>query len=219
MREGISRAAARDLAARLAELRSRHRDATSHEAVADIVINVLATMQGDLSGPETTLLAEVEKIGRTIAAAKEEIAALRVEDINSAFIPSATDELDAIVEATAQATNQILDSCETVERVIAGMDAGSAEPLQRAVTAIYEACSFQDITGQRISKVVTTLKSIEERINRIILTFGDQAPQLTAPPTAAPAAASGEALLLNGPQLPGNGVDQAEIDRLLASFD
>ncbi|WP_337877544.1 protein phosphatase CheZ [Elioraea sp.] len=204
------------LADRLATLRARHRDATTPEAVAEIVEQVLATMTGDLTASEATLLAEVEQIGRTIAAVKQEIASLQVEDINRAFIPSATDELDAIVEATAQATNEILDCCETFERAAAELGGAQGEALTAAVTRIYEACSFQDITGQRITKVVRTLKSIEERIAAIIATFSERAPDGGMAPRPAPADASS---LLNGPQLPGNGVDQAEIDRLLASFD
>jgi chemotaxis protein CheZ len=210
---GASRSA---LAERLAALRARHRDATTPEAVAEIVEQVLATMHGDLTASEATLLAEVEQIGRTIAAAKQEIASLKVEDINRAFIPSATDELDAIVEATAQATNEILDCCETFETVAGELGGETGEALQAAVTRIYEACSFQDITGQRITKVVRTLKSIEERIAAIVATFSDRA---AGAEPAAQVATDGESSLLNGPQLPGNGVDQAEIDRLLASFD
>jgi chemotaxis protein CheZ len=210
---GAGRAA---LAERLAALRARHRDATTPEAVAEIVEQVLATMHGDLTASEATLLAEVEQIGRTIAAAKQEIASLKVEDINRAFIPSATDELDAIVEATAQATNEILDCCETFEKAASELGGEKGEALQAAVTRIYEACSFQDITGQRITKVVRTLKSIEDRIAAIVATFSDRAVGAEPP---AQVAAGPEASLLNGPQLPGNGVDQAEIDRLLASFD
>lgn len=203
---------------RLEEIRRRHRDATTPEAVAEIVYEVLGTMHGDISGPEAALLAEVEQIGRTIAAAKREIAALRVEDIKVAFIPSATDELDAIVEATAKATHEILDSCETLESVLPALQGAHAEAAQSAVTRIYEACSFQDITGQRITKVVRTLKSIEERIERIVSTFSEGLPATDAAPVSRPPA-DPEMSLLNGPQLPGNGVDQAEIDRLLASLD
>jgi chemotaxis protein CheZ len=207
------------LAERLAALRERQRDATSAEEVAAVVETVLATMHGDLTQTEATLLSEVEQIGRTIAAAKQEIAALHVEDINGSFIPSATDELDAIVEATARATHEILDACETFEAVSAALDGDMGERLQAATTRIYEACSFQDITGQRITKVVSTLKTIEDRIAAIIDAFGGRLPGDAR--TAAPDTPdrTGEASLLNGPQLPGNGVDQAEIDRLLASFD
>ena len=89
--------------------------------VAEVVHAVLATMSGDLSAQETSLLAEVEELGHTIACAKAEIAALRVDDITDSHIPFATDELDAIVEHTATATNAILDSCETLDDVAAAL--------------------------------------------------------------------------------------------------
>ena len=54
----------------------------------------------------------------------------------------------------------------------------SGEPaakLQDATTRIYEACSFQDITGQRITKVVAALKAIEAKVAQIVATFGSRA--------------------------------------------
>ena len=87
--------------------------------------------------------------------------------------------------------------------------------MQDAVTKIYEACSFQDITGQRITKVVTTLKAIEGKVAQIITTFGVQVG--TADAREGPPVANG-AELLNGPQLPSNAMDQSDIDKLLASF-
>ena len=184
---------------------------------------VLATMAGDLTAKESVLLAELEGLGRTIARAKAEIAALKVEDIRDAHIPSATDELDAIVEHTAHATNEILDCCETLEQLQTDLSGEAADKLQGAVTRIYEACSFQDITGQRIGKVVTALKAIEGRIESVVAAAsGMPGPNAAPAPAAAPAQdnkrTEGEKLA-NGPQLPGAGVSQSEIDRLLASFD
>lgn len=206
--EGGLRAAMAD---RLAALRAAHADAASPEAITDVVEAVLSTMRGGLSAPEAALLAEVEQLGRTIAQAKQEIAALNVDDINSAIIPSATDELDAIVAATAGATNEILDAVETVEAVAGQVPAEQAEALRGVTTRIYEACSFQDITGQRVTKVVKTLKTIEERVTTIVAAFTEQQ---GGRPAAAQPEPEGEAKLLNGPQLPGNGVDQASIDAL-----
>jgi chemotaxis protein CheZ len=172
-------------------------------------------MSGDLSATETSLLGEVEALGRTIAAAKQEIAELRVDDIRDRDIPSATDELDAIVEHTAVATNSILESCELLEGLGSEVTGESNAKLQDAVTKIYEACSFQDITGQRITKVVTTLKTIEAKVAQIIAAFGVQ----TAPPPIRESAPTGtDADLLHGPQLPSNAMDQSDIDKLLASF-
>ena len=185
--------------------------------VMDVVTAVLTTMSGDLTSNETSLLGEIESLGRTIAAAKEEIAALQVDDIRDRDIPFATDELDAIVQHTAVATNAILESCEMLDEVAAAVSGDAAARLQDAVTKIYEACSFQDITGQRITKVVTTLKTIEAKVAQIISKFGaniDAAQRRER----APAAASEVVELLNGPQLPSNAMDQSDIDKLLASF-
>jgi chemotaxis protein CheZ len=186
-----------------------------HGMVTEVVRAVLTTISDDLTIKETTLLREVEELGRTIAIAKSEIAALQVDDITDHDIPFATDELDAIVEHTAHATHAILESCEMLDEVSTSVSGDAASKLQDAVTRIYEACSFQDITGQRITKVVTTLKVIEEKVAHIISTFG---------PRSAPAAKTGtpvasDADLLNGPQLPANAMDQSDIDKLLASFE
>lgn len=176
---------------------------------------VLGSMAGDLTAREAALLAELEALGRTIARAKAEIAALSVDDITGAHIPSATDELDAIVGHTAEATNEILDCCEVLERLQAEVPEAAATALQGAVTRIYEACSFQDITGQRIGKVVSALKAIESRVEAAVANASGR--PAAPPPAAAPRTEGQE--LANGPQLPGGGTSQAEIDRLLASFD
>jgi chemotaxis protein CheZ len=202
------------LTERLAAIRARH-PGTKPEMVADVVHAVLATMSGDLSAQETSLLAEVEELGRTIASAKSEIAALQFDDITDSQIPFATDELDAIVEHTATATNAILTSCETLDGVAGALNGEPAAKLQEATTRIYEACSFQDITGQRITKVVATLKAIEAKVIHIVATFGSSRPDTMV---EVPGEVT-EAALLNGPQHPTVAMDQSDIDRLLASFE
>jgi chemotaxis protein CheZ len=203
---------------RLNELKRRY-PASTTDTVVEVVDAILSTMHGDLSAPEAGLLAEIEDLARTIATAKAEIAALRVDDISTSHIPSATDELDAIVAHTAAATDSILEVCETLDDV-AGiltrdgdpLGQASATKLQEATTRIYEACSFQDITGQRISKVVATLKAIDTKVATIMATFDGRMEPLDKPIT-------GETMLLNGPQLPAMAMDQTDIDQLLASFD
>jgi len=44
----------------------------------------------------------------------------------------------------------------------------------------FEACSFQDITGQHIQKVVGTLTSIEDRISGLLGTHGVSAAEEAA---------------------------------------
>ncbi len=205
------------LAGRLADLRQRY-PASDPNMVADVVRSVLSTMRGDLSSHETSLLHEVEELGEIIASARHEIAALQVDDITGTHIPSATDELDAIVAHTAVATNAILETCETLDELATISEGEAVTKLQDATTRIYEACSFQDITGQRITKVVATLKRIDAKVSHLISTFGrgGEIPPHREPESQPP---ESDAELLNGPQLPQNAMDQSDIDRLLASFD
>src|SRR5690606_8616053 len=139
-------------------------------------------------------------------------------------IPSATDELDAVIGATEEATGRILDACEVFSEVSGKLPAEDAERTMTAVTEIYEACNFQDITGQRITKVVGTLKHIEDKIEQLLEAFGAgvSTAKTTAakqPPAEIKPKASGDkpdADLLNGPQLPGNANSQEDIDAILA---
>lgn len=209
------------LAARLAEIGTRY-PAAQPQMVAEVVQSVLATMHGSLSATETLLLSEVEALAGTIATAKAEVAALKMDDITASHIPLATDELDAIVAHTAAATDAILESCETLDDVAATLTGEASTRLQDATTRIYEACSFQDITGQRITKVVATLKTIEAKVAQIIGTFGTAGHDSEVQPLPQPAPMQmplSEDDLLNGPQLPAHAMDQSDIDKLLASFD
>lgn len=153
------------------------------------------------------LLSEIEALADAIARTRSELHQLETGPFIAGHIPAATDELDAVVAHTASATDSILEACEELEQ--AGPDV-DAVLLQRITTRIYEACSFQDITGQRISKVVATLKAIESKVGRMLEVFGDQALTPSAPPPAPS--------LTNGPQLPGAAMAQDDVDRLLADF-
>jgi chemotaxis protein CheZ len=208
-------------AARLDQFRQRY-PASNPDLVAEMVHAVLGTMRGDLSATETALLGEIEELAQTVANARAEIAAIGADDITESHIPSATDELDAIVAHTATATNSILECCEALDEVMPRLTEGDSQVVQNVVTRIYEACSFQDITGQRITKVVATLKAIESKVGHIIDVFQQDRDQRTAgkaPPLPPEGPVDAAASLLNGPQLPAAAMDQSDIDALLASFD
>lgn len=194
--------------------------ANGPQAIEQVVRQVLGSLAGDMTTTEASLLAELEALGREVQRAKTEIAALRVHDINASHIPRATDELDAVVEHTAKATNEILDVCEGLEALQPRLPAPEGEELAAAVTRIYEACGFQDLTGQRISKVVSALKAIESRVAAVTARFSPTTDALPPPEEAAPITPVTEGrALANGPQLPGAASSQHEIDKLLASFD
>ncbi len=203
-----------DFSSRLQALAARCTD-NDPEVVATKVRTILGKMRGELSLSEAALLSEIEDLAATLANARAEIAAMGADDITASHIPCAADELDAIVEHTAAATDSILESCEQMEAVVPRLAADDSRLLQDSITRIYEACSFQDITGQRITKVVSVLQSIERKVANMIAVFaprGEAAARLAKPDEGAPE-------LLNGPQLPVNAMHQSDIDALLASFD
>jgi chemotaxis protein CheZ len=175
-----------------------------HEAPIELVHRLKATLH------DKELLAEVEDLARTIATTRNELQRLDAGPFIAGHIPAATDELDAVVAHTASATDVILEACEQLESASANGALLDAEMLGRATTAIYEACSFQDITGQRIKKVVGTLKAIEQKVGDILKVFGEGDEIVDEVVQAA--------TLTNGPQLPGKAMEQSDIDRLLADF-
>ncbi|MBI3444781.1 MAG: protein phosphatase CheZ [Magnetospirillum sp.] len=206
----------RDLELRLDAIRREHGETVHVDKVGEVVRALLDTMTGDISAGDLQLYRELESLSQYIHAAKEEIAALRPGEIKNEFIASATDELDAIVGATEAATNEIMDAAESLGSLTPMLDQEVANRLDEITTRIFEACTFQDITGQRITKVVKALKDIEDRVESLVKMFGAEFGEASG---KAEAKELTDQDLLNGPQLPGNATNQADIDALLASFD
>ena len=206
----------RDLELQLQALRQQGGDMVKVEDIGEVVRSLLGTLSGEMSTADLKLYSEIEALAEYIHRAKAELAQLRTDDLQSHYIASATDELDAIVGATENATNTILDSAEKLEELSREMDPAHAAKLSEATTAIFEACNFQDITGQRITKVVRALKHIEERIEGLVSAFGPEiaVSRADTAPAAEPGGKPSDEDLLNGPQMPDAAHDQAAIDAL-----
>ncbi|MDG1708029.1 MAG: protein phosphatase CheZ, partial [Emcibacteraceae bacterium] len=131
-------------------------------------------------------------------------------------------ELDAIVEATESATDTIMQAAEDIMSCDIEESDGYKEHVNTELMKIFEACSFQDITGQRISKVVKTLNHVEDRVSKLIAILGitnkDGTP-IDAKPILDPDAEGSDEDLLNGPALAGEGIDQSDVDSLMSDFD
>lgn len=164
---------------------------------------------------------ELDVIGDAIKQTRTEIVSLQDQGFDSARVSRVTKELDAVFEDTSRATDGILRAAEEIDQhahALAGLlkgghEQGLAQDIQERVTAIFEACNFHDLTGQRISKVATMLKMVEEHLARmmeiwsVIERFNVEAAQSAAGQLDG---------LLNGPKLDGdNGHStQDEIDKL-----
>lgn len=113
-----------------------------------------------------------EALRERILETQKEIAALRHPRATDDRLMAAVGELDAIVKATEDATERILAAVESVEGTLSKLESAADSEILKgageALTSIYEACTFQDITGQRITKVVRTLDFIEERVQAMM---------------------------------------------------
>jgi chemotaxis protein CheZ len=162
---------------------------------------------------------ELSGLRRQIALLQAELVAVRHPRATTDRLQLASRELDAVVETTANATENILSTAEEIGSTIDLLQRKSEDPavdeaadkLADLVTRLYTECSFQDLTGQRVRRVVNTLNFLDSKLEAMIAVMGgEQLAQLPLPE----AANSGEAALLNGPQLDSSGVSQADIDRL-----
>ncbi len=189
----------------------------SAEEVASIVRQVIQSLEGDVSSADLKFYSELEELARYIRQAKNEIASVRPDDISTNFIPNATDELDAVVGATEDATNRIMDVCEEMSAIATECTPPINERLIGCTTKIFEACNFQDITGQRITKVVETLKHIDVRIEAIVKAMGEEIHRVGGRHVPKNIhSADPDKGLLNGPQLPSSAITQDDIDKLLS---
>jgi len=171
-------------------------------------------------GANASLAAAVAELAAELQSSMMELRSIGAGRIGAEDIPTASDELDAIVEVTASATGAILDACELVEDAAANLSGDAlTDALIDATSSIYQACSFQDLTGQRVTKVVTTLRRIDARVSAICALFGLEATDLAAGTESEPADPNDEARLLNGPALPDQAMSQDDIDKILGDSD
>lgn len=161
---------------------------------------------------------ELRKIANYIVALRREIAVLQANEIHMKKIPAAGQELAAVVNSTEGATNEIMAIAENVLSADASDPAAYKEFVDREMMALFETCAFQDLTGQRISRVVKTLEHIEARVSRFATYTGvEDDPEFLSEQEAAEAARRRE-LLLNGPSIADDGNTQPMIDELLANL-
>lgn len=166
---------------------------------------------------------ELDLIHEAISRTKQEIAVLHGKSFDGDQMARVTGELGAVVGGTEEATQQILEAAEAIDQCATAMtkvnspdqQAQLADDIQERVVSIFEACNFQDLTGQRISKVMTTMRFIEHHINVMMEIWGG----VDAIKAHAPAVIDdrvGDARLLNGPKGPADDghASQDDIDAM-----
>jgi chemotaxis protein CheZ len=172
------------------------------------------------------LKAETDNIHRAIAHTKQEIATLHMSGFNGAGYARVFRELDAVVGDAERAIGKVLAAAEDIDETANTLsailkreqDKSLAQDIREHVIHIFEACNFHDLAGQRIGKVVETLRFVEERIARMMAIWGgiDACRDYAAAADRGRVAAT---VPVNGPQLAGDPghASQADIDALFDS--
>jgi chemotaxis protein CheZ len=203
----------------MAELRALREIIEPREAVSERMIEAYRAEMGEAQ----KLKAELDVIYDAISKTKHEIATLHVTGFEGPEMTRVTHELDAVVDGTAQATDRILSAAEFIDQTANTLSAALksehevalAHDIRERVVQVFEACNFQDLTGQRIGKVVATLKFIEHHIVRMMDIWGGIESFKALTPEAM-AEREGDRSLLNGPKLEADvgHASQDEIDAL-----
>lgn len=219
---------------KIAALETTDRDVVPVEEVREILTGIknMLHAEGLQGGDFATLYKELGELARFINEAKKEMQDNEAGKLTDEDIPDASNQLDAIVQMTEEATDKIMDNCERLQAfhstirerlmaegaaginadILAGVD-DALNDAQTSITHIFEACNFQDITGQRIQKVVKVLREIERHVLRMVVVFGLSHKENLDEETRHELEEDVE--LLNGPALSGQGLEQDDVDDLL----
>jgi len=196
-------------------LKQKRENVTFHDIIG--LAEVAAqSLQGFFQAMDAKVYRELREIAGYIDSMRTEIGALQVNELKNSRIPSAGEELGAIVKATEQATNTIMECAEALMGADDSDHAAYKALVDEKMMVIFEACSFQDITGQRVSKVVETLQHIEQRVARFADVMKAKDLDGFLSDAERERAQRKEKFLLNGPQLAGTGVDQSDVDKMFA---
>ena len=184
-------------------------------------VSRLGMLQGAKSAEQqlSVLQGELESMGQLIAKTRSEISGLLPVGTPNSCLTSASDELDSVVSATERAAVEIMVAAERTQESAQRLRsvelppaaAADLDTIDGAVMDIFMSCSFQDLTGQRIRKVVQALTYIEQRVTALTsLWRGNAEPVASSVPAWE---TRSDAHLLNGPS--DAGLRQDAIDALL----
>ena len=148
-----------------------------------------------------------------------EIAALNRSGDGEDKFATMGEQLDGVVEATKDACDSIMEAVEMSNEAVATLRksvkdselTGLLETIENSNNAVFEACAFQDITGQRVSKIVKSISYVEDRVTALREIWGDH--ELEKVEFAVEELTEDEKLL-NGPQSKNAAISQDEIDAL-----
>ena len=145
---------------------------------------------------------------------KDEFADIDADKVAGDFLPSANMKLEEVVKATEKATTIILDAATAIQESLEKKDFAN---INAQITKIFEACNFQDLTGQHINNVVATLDDVDNLIKAIIKILPeDFKKSVKENATRTMTQEEYEKSLAAGPQLSKDAPTQDDIDKIFA---
>jgi chemotaxis protein CheZ len=128
--------------------------------IAELSVEVHGTAQL-LDFSETNLTGQLSRIHEQIAS----VVSLPAQASRSSGL-----ELEGVVQATETAANQIMEAAEVIADWVHSdrRDPAGITLVAEKVNAIFEACTFQDITGQRIRRAIEHLQRVETMLSDIL---------------------------------------------------
>ena len=185
----------------------RDESAPMFEELHRFVDRRVAELSAELHGAVQLMDYSEANLSGQLGRIHEQIASVTAAPVNGMRGSGA--ELEAVVLATEDAANRIMEAAEAIDAAISSWaKSGGGTPadlggISEKITAIFEACSFQDLTSQRIRRAIEHLQSVETMLDRIIpgeAGIAAPAPTMPAEPAEPADAAS---------------IDQSAIDRLI----
>lgn len=201
--------------ASLADLKAKDLKDAQVMEVLTLAQQLTDTMQLFFGSLDKSIHQEFVYIADYIARTRTEISKLRPNDIKEQRIPTAGAELEAVVTDTERATETIMAEAEGLLDTRPTDLAAYKAQVDEAMMRVIEACSFQDLSGQRVSKVVESLRHVEKRVSRFAATMGVHDAEADEDEIAE--AERKKKLHLNGPAIGGPEVKQDAIDEMIAS--
>ena len=161
----------------------------------------------------------LEALFNYVQRVRTEIASLNQSGDGEDKFATMGQQLDGVVEATKEASDAIMEAVESNNEAVAKLKASiddSAlvellDSIENGNNAVFEACAFQDITGQRVTKIVKSVSYVEDRVTALREIWGDD--ELDNVERVVEELTEDEKLL-NGPQSKSEAISQEEIDKL-----
>lgn len=183
------------------------------------VTEVMALCLRDMfSAEDTPVFSSAVMMAAYVRDARERLKDVRPGALRDEHLPMAREELEAIVEHTEEATNTIMELAETMME-LDPKEGTYAESINDSLMKIFEACAFQDITGQRASRVTDTINATADQISQVALVLGAKHDETVGDAEETEKEKHARENLLHGPQNGPEAISQDEVDEVIDQDD